>query len=97
MIRQVSGAPGLESNPNASFSTLNHGDKLPQCLKRSKDPSSSLPLVKDGATRCAAPVCRGYEGAVATRAGSAPVGVGPACPTLVGKREGNTFVGDVGG
>lgn len=40
---------------------------------------------------------RGYEGAVATSAASAPVGVGPAGSTCVGKREGKTFVGEVGG
>lgn len=34
---------------------------------------------------------------MATRAGSRPVGVGPAGSTCVGNREGKTFVGDAGG
>lgn len=32
-----SGASGLESTPNPPFSTLNHGDRLPQCLNMSKE------------------------------------------------------------
>lgn len=39
----------------------------------------------------------GYSGAVAINAGSAPVGVPPAYPTLVGNSEGSRLVGDGGG
>ena len=97
MIRQLSGVSGLESRPKESRGTLNHGERLPQCLKMSNVAAEVFFPTAKGEMRCGAPVCNGYAGAVAMRAGSAPVGVGPAWPTSVGKREGKTLVGEAGG
>lgn len=101
MTWQVSGASGVESSPKFPLSTLNQGDRLPQCLNKS-NAGDSLPEElcldeKVGARRLGAPVWSGYAGAVATRAGSAPVGVGPAWPTSEGKKEGKALVGFEGG
>jgi hypothetical protein len=56
---------------------LYHGERFPHFVRR----SNFLPFVLEnvsGVTSKGAPVCTGYEGAVATTAGSAPVGVFPA-------------------
>ena len=74
--------------------TLNHGDKLPQWRNKLNSVRFGLNF---GETRWAAPLWIGYAGAVATSAASAPVGVGPACPTFVGNSDGNALVGDEGG
>lgn len=98
---QPAGAPGPVSNPNVVRSTVYQGERLPHFLKMSNvalpAPGPFAPPSDGDTTSCGAPVWTGYEGAVATSAGSAPVAVYPAYPSPVGKSEGKAFVGVVGG
>lgn len=72
--------------------------KFPQWRKRSKLALMIPSLICSvGPTRWGAPLCIGYEGAVAIMPASAPVGVGPGYPTSVGKRVGSLLVGVGGG
>ena len=84
------GGSAPSSIPNAPRGTLYQGDKLPQERKRLNGRSLGIVCLDvesgsesyAGATSCAAPVWRGWEGAVTMMAGSAPVGVPPGYPTL---------------
>ena len=80
-------------------------DPVPTSLASSSSMSCSVSVwwtlcdfsSREGTTRCGAPVCIGHVGAVATIAGSAPVGVAPPYPMFEGKSPGNLFVGSAGG
>ena len=93
LISHSGGGSAPSSIPNAPRGTLYQGDKLPQERKRLNGRSLGVEgldggsgnVAYAGATSWAAPVWRGWLGAVAMMPGSAPVGVSPGYPTLTSR------------